>query len=175
MEDIKTPEFAESIPFRRATIALVLDVSQRTLNNWIDRNDLWQTARNGYYRLGDVFDLAGLSAMRTAHIPERQCAQYVRNYGFYRGFLQSNQLVDFSYRNGDWDIGMYDPRSIVSLRINMRTIGGCVFNRLSEVLTNDPSDRAVEYFESFKRLYEHAIELDRLWPNSAPLFERDAA
>ena len=170
MEDAWLPEFAEAIPFSRASMAHVLDVSLRTLNNWIDRHKLWQIPRQGYYRLGDVFDLAGFSAMRTANIPEQDCARYVRNFGFYRSFLHGTQCADFSFRNGAWDIGVYDPTAVVSLRINMRTVGEGIFRRISEMFTADPSDRALENFLSFKRLYSRTVELDRLWPDSAPLF-----
>lgn len=175
MEDIWRSEFAEAIPFSRAAIAQVLDVPPRTLNNWIDRHKLWQTARSGYYRLGDVFDLAGFAAMRTANIPEQNCAHYVRNFGFYGLFLHGDQYADFSHRNGKWDIGIYDPSAVVTLRINMRTVGEGIFRRISELFSADPSERAVENFLSFKRLYLSAVELDRLWPDSAPLFAGDVA
>lgn len=156
-------------------MAHIIDVAPRTLNNWIDRHKLWQTPRNGYYRLRDVFDLAGFAAMRTANIPEQDCARYVRNYGFYSGFLHGHQYTDFSYRNGKWDIGVYDPSAIVTLRINMRTVGEGIFRRISELFAADPSDPASENFLSFKQLYLRAVELDRLWADSAPLFTNDDA
>jgi hypothetical protein len=164
-------EFAEAIRFRRPAIALVLGVPLRTLNNWIDRNDLWQIARSGYYRFGDIFDLAGFSAMRMAHIPERECARYVRNFGFYRGFLHGDQIVDFSHRNGKWDIGLYDPSATVSLRINMRTVGSDIFKGISQLLSVGSNEHTTQEFESFKKLYGRCIELDRLCSESAPLFE----
>lgn len=171
MEDNRKSEFAEAIPFSRAEIAHVLDVPVRTVNNWIDRNQLWQTPRHGYYRLKDVFDLAGFSALRSANVPEQECARYVRNFGFYRCFLHGDQFSNLSLRDGKWDIGIYDPSAVVSLRINMRAIGGSIFRRISELLSADPSDRSAENFENFKHLYHKAVELDRLWPNSAPLLE----
>jgi hypothetical protein len=176
MEDYWRPEFAEAISFSRLSIAQVLDVAPRRLNNWIDRNQLWQersglSKRAQRYRLREVFDLAGFSAMRTAHIPEQDCARYVRNYGFYRGFLHGDQMVDFSYRNDKWDIGLYDPSAIVSVRINLRTIGERIFRRVSQLLSEDPSDRATEDLKCFKQLYQRAVELDRLRPDSAPIFE----
>ncbi len=154
-------------------MARVIDVSPRTLNNWIDRNKLWQTPRNGYYRLGDVFDLAGFAAMRTANIPEQNCARYVRNFGFYGQFLHGDQYADFSHKNGEWGIGVYDPNAVVSLRINMRTVGEGIFRRISEMFEEIPSDRDSENFSSFKKLYLRAVELDRLWPDSAPLFANE--
>jgi hypothetical protein len=164
MEDRRS-EFAEAIPFSRANVAYVLDVSLRTLNNWIDRNRLWQTPRRGYYRLCDVFDLAGFAALRVANIPEKDCARFVYNYGFFGHFLHGNQLHHFSYRAGQWDIGMYDPSSIVSLKINMRTMGEGIFLRIAELLSKDLSERGVENFENFKYLYAKLVELDRLCPD----------
>lgn len=173
MEDDRKLEFAEAIPFNRVAIAHVLEVPLRTVNNWIDRNELWQTPRRGYYRLSDVFDLAGFSALRTANVPERECARYVRNYGFYRCFLHGDQFSDFSFRAGKWDIGVYDPHAIVTLRINMRTVGEGIFRRVSELLAADSSDRSTEDLGNFQHLYRKAIKLDRLWPKSAPLLEAD--
>lgn len=112
--------------------------------------------------------------MRTANIPEQDCARYVRNFGFYGLFLHGDQFADFSHRNGQWDIGVYDPSAVVSLRINMRTVGEGIFRRISEMFMEIPSDRASEYFSSFKQLYRRAVELDRLWPDSAPLFAGDS-
>jgi hypothetical protein len=174
MEDMRS-EFAEAIPFSRASIAHVLEVSPRTLNNWIDRNRLWQTPRRGYYRLGDVFDLAGFAALRVANVPEKDCARYVYNYGFYGGFLHGDQLLHFSYRGKRWDIGIYDPSAIVSLKINMRTMGEGIFRRIGELLSQDVSERGVENLQNFKHLYTKAVELDRLWQGSIPLFDGSAS
>ena len=174
MEDSWRPEFAEAIPFSRVAIAHVLDVPHRTLNNWIDRHKLWQTRRHGYYRLGDVFDLAGFAAMRTANISEQNCARFVRNFGFYRLFLHGDQYADFSHRNAEWDIGVYDPSAVVTLRINMRTVGENIFRRVSELFAADVAEQASDNFLSFKQLYWRAVELDRLSADSAPLFAGDA-
>ena len=110
--------------------------------------------------------------MRTANISEKDCARYVCNYGFYRSFLHGEQIVHFSYRNNQWDIGLYDPSAVVALRINMRTIAERIFVRISELLHADPTERSVEEFQSYRQLYHRAVELDRLWANSVPLFER---
>ena len=170
MEEEWRPEFAEAIPFSRASMAQVLKVPPRTLNNWIDRHKLWQTPRHGYYRLGDVFDLAGFAAMRTANITEQSCARYVRNFGFYGLFLHGDQYANFSHRNGEWDIGIYDPSAVITLRINMRTVGESIFRGISELFATESSDRALENFLNFKRLFLRAVELDRLWLDSVPLF-----
>ncbi|MBS0480899.1 MAG: hypothetical protein JSR96_01870 [Proteobacteria bacterium] len=172
MEDERALELAEAVAFNRATVAHLLAITPRTLNNWIDRNNLWQTSRHGYYRLKDIFDLAGFSAMRAANIPEKKCAQYVRNFGFYRSFLHGDQFVNFSFREGNWDIGTFDPITIVSLRINMRTVATEIFRRLAEYLLANPSEKAAEDFANFQKLYAKAVELDRLCSNSIPLFER---
>ncbi len=170
-------EFAEAIPFSRTHIAEIVGVSAKTISNWIDRNQLWpegrQKAFRGYYRLSDVFDIAGFSALRAAKMSEGQAAQYVRNYGFYRHFLHGDQMVDFSYRNGVWDIGLYDPSAVVSLRINMRTVGGDIFRRLSETLS-ESNGWPTESFISFRRLYGETLRHDLLSSGTAPLFEVDA-
>lgn len=176
--DVWRPEFAEAIPFRRAQIAQVIDVPVSRINNWIDRNTLWsqgEAAYRGYYILKNVFDLAGLAAMRIAHIPEKEAARYVRNYGFYRNFLghdlAGDQTANFSHRNGTWDIGLYDPSAVVSVRINMRTIGEDIFRRLSEAISKNPDNWPSDSFESFKHYYSGLVERSRLSVGSAPLFE----
>lgn len=167
-------EHAEAIPFSRDHIAEVLSVPLTRLNNWIDRNRLWQTHRGRKfqrtYTLREVFDLAGFAAMRIARIPERECARYVYDHGFYGSFLHGDQEVRLSFRNGHWDIGVYDPAAIVSLAINMRSVGESIFARLSEEIRARPSDWPASSFESFQRLYQEAVRLDRVSPASAPLF-----
>jgi len=169
------PEHAEGIPFSRSHIARVIGVPSTRVNNWIDRNQLWQTHRGRkfqrFYALKEVFDLAGFAAMRTGRIPERECARYVYNFGFYRSFLHGEQLARFSYRRGKWDIGVYDPTAIVALLINMRSVGEAIFKRLAEELLDHPTEWPHASFESFQRLYEEAVRLDRLGADSAPLFE----
>lgn len=163
---------AESLPFSRENMASVIGVSKRTVGNWIDRNQLWQTDRyGGYYRLSDVFDLAGFAAMRTAHIPERQCAQYVYNFGFYRTFLHGQQLSQFSFRDGQWDIGLCDPSAIVSIVINMRTVGQQIFERAATAIQSKNMIWPHDSFEILKAFYEKAIEFDRLDRRSVPLFD----
>lgn len=169
------PEHAEAIPFSRSHIAAVIDVPPTRLNNWIDRNSLWQTHRGRsfqrLYSLKEVFDLAGFAAMRTARIPEKECAKYVYNYGFYRSFLDGEQEARFSYRRGRWDIGVYDPSAIVALLINMRSVGGAIFKRLAKELLDHPAEWPHASFESFRRFYVQAISADRLDAGCAPLFE----
>lgn len=170
-------ELAEAIPFSRAHMADVIGVSTKTISNWIDRNQLWpagrRTAYRGYYRLAEVFDVAGFAAMRTANIPERQAAQYVRNFGFYRGFLHGDQMVDLSHRDGKWDIGVSDPSAVVSVRVNMRSVGSELFRRLSEALSSAQNNWPTGSFESFQKLYREALRLDRLPIGAAPLFESE--
>jgi len=172
------PEHAEAIPFSRSHIAAVIDVSATRVNNWIDRNRLWQTHRGRtfqrLYTLKEVFDLAGFAAMRTARIPEKECAKYVYNYGFYRSFLHGEQEARFSYRRGKWDIGVYDPSAIVALLINMRSVGEAIFTRLASELLDHPAEWPQGSFESFRRFYEKAVDRDRLEAGSAPLFEGGA-
>jgi hypothetical protein len=167
MEEKWQSEYAEAIPFTRSEVAFILSVPTRTLNNWIDRQRLWQTSKRGYYRLTDVFDLAGFAAMRTANVPEKECANYVRNFGFYRGFLHGDQFTDFSNREGKWGVGVYDPSAMVTLRINMRSVGERIFQRISELAAGDRDQN----FESFRILYRKAVELDRLPVGSVPSFE----
>jgi hypothetical protein len=173
------PDFAEAIPISRAQIAEILGVSTKTLSNWLDRNELWpdgrQSVRRGYYRLADVFDIAGFSALRIARIPEQQAAMYTRNYGFYGSFLHNNnQMTDFSHRNGIWDIGIYDPSAIVSLRINMRTMGELIFRKISESTAAQPNSWPIDSFERFRNLYREAIRVDLISQGTSPLFEADS-
>jgi len=172
------PEHAEAIPFSRAHLAAVIGVPATRVNNWIDRNRLWQTHRSRkfqrLYTLKEVFDLAGFAAMRTAGIPEKDCAKYVYNFGFYRAFLHGNQEARFSYRRGRWDVGVYDPTATVALLINMRSIGEAIFNRLARELLDHPTEWPHASFESFGLLYEEAVRRDRLSAGSAPLFEAGA-
>lgn len=169
------PEHAETIPFSRDHIAAVLDVPPTRVNNWIDRNRLWQTNRGRKfqrsYTLREVFDLAGFAAMRVAHIPERECARYVYNFGFYGAFLHGEQVVRLSYRQDRWDLGIYDPAAVVALRINMRAVGKGIFERLARELISHPADWPAQSFESFRRLYSLAVELDRLPAGSISAFE----
>lgn len=170
-------EDAEAIPFSRANMAAVLGVRSSQLNNWIDRNRLWQTDRgqksHRSYRLPEVFDLAGFSALRTARIPEDYCARFVYNFGFYRTFLHGDQQARYSYR-GKWDMGVYDPSAAITLLLNMRTIGEAIFDRVANEIVTSPANWPDESFDSFQKLYRRAVELDRLAAGSAPLFEGGA-
>jgi hypothetical protein len=172
-------EHAGAIPFSRLHIAAVLGVPTSRVNNWIDRNRLWQTHRGRkfqrFYGLKEVFDLAGFAAMRIAHIPERECAKHVYNYGFYRSFLHGRQEARFSYRRGKWDLGIYDPSATVTLLINMRSVGEAIFERLAQQLVDHPTEWPNGSFDSFRRLYQEAVTLDRLSARSAPLFETGGA
>ena len=172
-------EGAEAIPFSRLDIAAVLGVPSSRVNNWIDRNRLWQTHRGRkfqrFYGVKEVFDLAGFAAMRIARIPEKECARYVYNYGFYRSFLHGRQEARFSYRRGKWDLGIYDPSAAVALLINMRSVGEAIFQRLAQHLVDHPTEWPNGSFDSFRRLYEEAVKLDRLSARSAPLFETAGA
>lgn len=174
--NIWLPEHAEAIPFSRTNLARVLDVPTTRLNNWIDRNRLWQTHRgekfHRYYGLKEVFDLAGFAALRIARIPETDCAKFVYNYGFYRTFIHGDQLAWFSYGKGKWDIGIYNPSAPISLTINMRTLGEGIFRRLSESLLATPAEWPNESYASFRNLYLLAVRKDRLGRGSAPHFER---
>jgi len=169
-------EDAQLIPFSRKTMAMVIGISPTKLNNWLDRNRLWQTDRgksyHRHYRLTDVFDLAGFNAMRIAKIPEKQCASFVYNFGFYRKFLHGNQMADFSFRNGKWDIGLYDHSAIISLRINMRIMGERIFQKIAEGTISTPTDWPDGSFESFRRLYTKAIELGRMPQGCNTMFEK---
>ncbi|MFM9977293.1 MAG: hypothetical protein ACKVOP_04520 [Sphingomonadaceae bacterium] len=171
-------EAAEAWPFTRVHIAELIEVPLRRLNNWIDRNDLWPEGRAamqlGYYRVADVFDLAGFSALRIADVPERRAASFTRNFGFYRSFLShGDQLAQFSYRNGAWDIGVYDPQSIISLVINMRSLGSEIFRRLGETLPPIVNGLPNEAFLQFRNYYLRLLELDRLDRGTATAFEDD--
>ena len=175
---IQLPEQAEAIPFSRSNLAAVIGVPSTRVNNWIDRNRLWQTHRGRkfqrLYALKEVFDLAGFAAMRTARIPEKECARYVYNYGFYRSFLHGNQEARFSFQRGKWDIGIYDPSAIVALLINMRSVGEAIFRNLAEELISRPTEWPEESFDSFRHFYGEAVRRDRLGAGSAPLFETAA-
>ena len=172
------PEHAEAIPFSRSHIAAVIGVPPTRVNNWIDRHRLWQTHRGRtfqrLYALKEVFDLAGFAAMRTARIPEKECARYIYNYGFYRSFLHGEQEAKFSYRRGKWDIGIYDPAAIVALLINMRSVGQAIFANLAKELLDHPAEWPHASFESFRRFYKEAVRRDRLDAGSAPLFDGEA-
>ena len=107
--------------------------------------------------------------MRVAYVPETKCAMFTRNFGFYRKFLSGDQLAEFSYRNDDWDIGVYDPSAIVALIVNMRTVGCDIFARLARELSQNPES---EIFQNFKSLYQEFVKLDRLPSGVASEFER---
>lgn len=167
-----SPEHAEALPFNRANVAEAIGESASKVGNWIDRNRLWQTSRtHGYYRLKDVFDLGGFAALRAAHIPEKDCARYVFNFGFYRSFLHGDQLEQFSFRQGKWDIGVFDQSALVALTINLRTLGTSIFERIAKGSVKEPRNWADGFFESFQRLYLKTVEMDRLSKGSVSLFE----
>jgi len=169
-------EAAEAWPFTRVQIADLIEVPVRQVSNWIDRNELWPHGQlkgtRGYYRLSDVFDLAGFGALRIAGVPEQRAAQYTRNFGFYRSFLGlGDQRASFSYRSGKWDVGVYDLNAMVSVVINMRTLGAQIFKRLSISISDKISDSPGEAFLQFQHHYRKLIEIDRLSPGTAPAFE----
>ncbi|MEQ1550504.1 hypothetical protein [Sphingorhabdus sp.] len=170
---------AESIPFSRATAARVVGVPTARLNNWLDRNEIWQTDRgtrfHRYYRLKEIFDLAGFAQMRLAGIPERRCAQFVRNYGFYRGFLHldldGTQSQHFSMRDGEWQLGVFDPNAVLVLTINMRELAVQIFSRIASDLTTHPNEWPKEAADSFSAYYKWALQMDRLPAGSIPTLE----
>jgi hypothetical protein len=109
-------------------------------------------------------------------VPEQRAAQYTRNFGFYRSFLASGeQRAEFSYRNSQWDIGVYDPSATVSLIINMRSLGVGIFQRLSEGMMTTDNTGPSEAFLQFQNYYRCLRERDRLPVGTAPIFEIDIA
>jgi hypothetical protein len=172
------PEDAEEIPLSRANLSAVLGVRSSQLNNWIDRNRLWQTERgekvHRSYRLAELFDLAGFGWLRAARIPEAYCTRFVYNYGFYRTFLHGDQQAKFSYRNGKWDLGIYDPGAPITLTLNLRTIGHKIFAGISQAIKAAPTTWPEYSFDTFQHLYREAVKRDLLDAGSAPLFEAGA-
>jgi hypothetical protein len=175
-----TIEAAEALPFTRAQMSDLLGVSVRQMNNWLDRNQVWPegraSVRRGYYRLADVFDLGGFAALRVAGVPERRAAQYTRCFGFYRSFLGGgDQLASFSYRNSQWDIGVYDQSAVVSVVINMRSLGAEIFRRLARSVSPTPGEAQSEAFLQFQNYYFRLVELDRLSAGTVADFESSLA
>ena len=167
---------AAAIPFSRENLSQIVGVSRSQLNNWLTRNQLWQTHRglkfHRQYTMRELFDLAGFAAMRDAGIPERQCAQFVRNYGFYRKFLSSDGRADFSRKRGKWQIGVFDPNAIVTLSINMREVGVEIMARLAERVTEAPEAFPRDSFQDFAALYRAYVDRGFLPSESVGLFER---
>lgn len=168
-------EDAQWLPFSRANMAAVLDVPLPRLNNWLDRNRLWQTDRGPRFRrayaLREVFDIGGFAAMRMARIPEQHCARYIFNFGIIRSFWHgTNQTINFDLRDEGWSLGSYDRNALLTISINVRTLGESIFKRISELTSEQPNEWPEGAFESFKSLYLEAVELDRLENASVPLF-----
>lgn len=165
---------ASAIPFSRENLAAIVGVSKSQLNNWLTRNQLWQTHRGAkfhrHYSIRELFDLAGFAAMREAGVPERQCAQFVRNFGFYRKFLSDHGRVEFSRKNGKWQMGIFDPDAVVTLSINMRQIGIMVMNRLADCLVNRPDSLPRESLEAFAALYRVYVDRGFLPGHCVDLF-----
>lgn len=175
-------EWAETIPFSRANAARVTGVSVTKLNNWIDRNQLWQikggTRFHRSYTIREIFDLAGFAQMRNVGVPEQQCARFVRNFGFYREFLASgdnNQYAQFSWKDDSWQIGVFDPDAILIFSINMRVLGIRLFIGIANQLNTAPGNWPKESFDNFSALYQEAVRLDRLPKGSVPLLEMSEA
>jgi hypothetical protein len=174
-------EFAEAIAFSRAESARLIEIPLSKLNNWIDRNRLWQTDRgrgsHRNYTIREVFDLAGFALMRLAGIPEQLSASFVRNYGFYRKFLHDDvdgdQRASFSMTGGEWQVGVFNPNALLTLSINMRELAIDIFNRIAIELMENPEKWPEESFENFRCLYRKAVELDRLPSGSVYAFELD--
>ena len=168
-------EDAEAIPFSREHIAVVIGIPSCRVNNWIDRNRLWQADRGRKfhrpYSFKEVVELGGFAAMRVARIPEKACARFVYTYGFHRAFLRAPQEVRLSFRNGRWDVGVYDPDAVVTLLINMRAVGTHLFERLALELLRHPTDWPRGAFESFRLLYRDCVRHGRLDPGSVAQFE----
>lgn len=175
MEDFVETQDAQWLGFSRANIADVLDVPPARLNNWLDRNKLWQTQRgtkfHRAYTLREVFDVGGFAAMRLAKIPESHCARYVYNFGFMRSFWDIQQEVNFDFRADGWSLGSYDPDALLTIKINVRALGEKIFLRISELSKANPDNWPRGAFSSFQALYFKAVELERLRPNCVPLFE----
>jgi hypothetical protein len=174
-------EFAEAIAFSRAESARLIEVPLSKLNNWIDRNHLWPTDKGRgsrrNYTIREIFDLAGFAQMRLAGIPEQLSASFIRNYGFYRQFLHlgfdGDQRASFSMKNGEWQIGIFDPNALLTLSINMRELGISILNSIAVELIERPENWPDDSFENFRCLYRKAIELDRLPIGSVAFFESD--
>ena len=166
-----TPKHAETLPFSRTNVAAAIGMPKTKVANWIDRNRLWQTQRHSYYRLSDIFDLAGFAALRVVGIAERDCARYVYNFGFFRAFLHGQQIAQFSFRDGQLEFGSYNQSAAISIVLNMRTIGHEVFQRIGEGALRQPLDWPDGTFESFKKFYIKAVEIDRLDCGSIKVFE----
>jgi hypothetical protein len=175
MEDNEKASRAESLPFSRRNMADVLQIPHSRLNNWLDKNKLWQTLNgpklNRYYTLREVFDLGGFSAMRLAKIPESHCASYIYNFGFIRSFWLSPQETRFNFRTDGWSLGSYDPNALLSITINVRTLGENIFCRIAELSSTQSKEWPEDTFEYFRALYSRAVELDRVSQKSAPLFD----
>ena len=170
-------EDAQWLPFSRSNMAAVLGVPLSRLNNWLDRNRLWQTDRgpnfHRAYALSEVFDIGGFAAMRLAKIPETHCARYVYNFGFIGGFWHNPQAVSFDFREEGWSLGSHNPDALLTITINVRTLGENIFRRLSELTSACPENWPKGAFENYGLLYRKAVELERLWPGTAPIFEQD--
>lgn len=172
-------EIAESIPFNRRSIAHIVNVPPSTLNNWLDRNDLWaeesnKPRRQRVFRFNHLIDIGGFSAMRMASIPEKDCAKYVRNFGFYRRFIHKDYddgVVKFGIKDHQWAIGFLDPLSEVTLGINIRVIGSRIFLRLSETVETDLEEWPPIALKAFRALYQCYQEYDIISRGSAPLWD----
>jgi hypothetical protein len=175
MEDGRSIQLAEAIPFSRANAARVIGIPISRLNNWIDRNRIWQTDRGIHfhrsYTISEIFDLAGFAQMRLVGIPEKQCASFVYNFGFYREFLHGEQIARFSMSDGEWQLGVFNPNAVLTLAINMRELAISIFDGVAKDMAIRPSDWPNEAFEAFRALYRKAVALDRLPSNVIAAFE----
>lgn len=167
---------AAAIPFNRDNLSQIVSVSKSKLNNWLTRHQLWQTHRgrsfHRHYTVRELFDLAGFAAMRDAGIPEKECARFVRNYGFYRRFLSPEGRADFSRKRGKWQIGIFDPNAVITLSINMRELGVELMARLAKRLEEAPDAFPRDSFQNFAALYRAYVGRDYLPENSVRAFER---
>lgn len=170
-------EFAEgsAIPFSRENLAAVIGVPKSNLNNWLTRNQLWQTHRglkfHRHYTIKELFDLGGFATMRDAGIPEIQCAQFVRNFGFYRSFLSADGRANFSRKQGEWQIGVFDPNAPVTLSLNIREIGVGLMTRLCERLMEAPESFPRDALNDFASLYRTYVACGFLPPESVSALE----
>ena len=176
MTDDRQVEDAQWLPFSRSNMAAVLDIPLARLNNWLDRNRLWQTERgpnfHRSYALREVFDIGGFAAMRLAKIPETHCARYVYSFGFIGAFWHNDQqVVNFDFRKDGWSFGSHNLHALLVITINVRTLGEEIFRKLSELTSEQPDKWPKDAFESFRLLYIKAVELGCLWPGTAPIFE----
>ena len=168
-------EEAEAIPFSREHIAAVIGMPPTvnvTGSSWVVKPPrTWLRPAAVSVAGTREYVTVPFAAMRVARIPERACARFVYTYGFHRAFLRAPQEVRLSFRGGRWDVGVYHPDAVVTVLINMRSVGTHLFERLAIELLHHPADWPRGAFESFRLLYRDSVRHGRLDPGSVPEFE----